>query len=764
MKQLVLDARSGELAVAEVPPPALRPGRLLVRTRASLVSAGTERLAVGFARQNLLAKARARPDLLRQTLAKVKRDGLAAAARTARARLDQPLALGYSAAGVVAGVGAGLEGRYSAGQRVAVAGAGVANHAELNLVPANLAAAVPTDVADEEACYATVCAVALHAVRQSRPALGAWCAVVGVGLVGQLAAQLLALSGVRVLALDFDAERLALATRLGANAACKLDEQDAGAVAAEATGGIGCDAVVIAAATTSSLPFETAAEVARDRAVVAVVGNTGTSFPYREYMNKELTVVVCRSYGPGRYDEDYESHGFRYPPGYVRWTETANLAAALAAMRPGSARRLDPAALTTHRFGFEDALAAYATIAGQEPHLGVLLKYADTPAPGDSPPARGAPSRTARWGAPSRSPAEGCLPARGAPSRSPAEGSCKPHPEAAKPSLPRRPAARCRLGVIGAGDHARSVLLPILAKLPACELHTVATARGLSAAHTQRRLGFRRATADADEIFEDEDIDAVVVAAPHSLHASQTTRALAAGKPVFVEKPLALNWQELRDVAAAAEASAAFLLVGFNRRFAPLALAAKAHLTASPGPRHVLMRVNAGPLPAGSWQGRTDEGGGRLLGEACHFIDLGAFLGGARVASVQAQAVPAAANGLCEDATIVLRLNNDSLATVFYTASGSPASGKELIEAYAGGDLARIEDFRRLSLWRKGRRQRRRQRQDKGHRTELAAFVAAVAAGGPPPVPLAEQLNASAATLAALDSVAAEEQVAVHAP
>lgn len=746
MKQLVLDASSGELAVAEVPPPALRPGRLLVRTRASLVSAGTERLAVGFARQNLLAKARARPDLLRQTLAKVKRDGLAAAVRTARARLDQPLALGYSAAGVVAGVGAGLEGRYSAGQRVAVAGAGVANHAELNLVPANLAAAVPADVADEEACYATVSAVALHAVRQSRPALGAWCAVVGVGLVGQLAAQLLALSGARVLALDFDAGRLALATRLGADAACQLDEQDAGAVAAEATGGLGCDAVVIAAATTSSLPFETAAEVARDRAVVVVVGNTGTSFPYREYMNKELTVVVCRSYGPGRYDEDYESHGFRYPPGYVRWTETANLATALAAMRPGSARRLDPAALTTHRFGFEDAPAAYATIAGQEPHLGVLLKYADTPAPGDSPPARGAPSRATR----SR--------------EAPAEGR-QTHPEAAKPSLPRRPAARCRLGVIGAGNHARSVLLPILAKLPACELHTVATARGLSAAQAQRRLGFRRATADADEIFEDGDIDAVVVAAPHSLHASQTTRALAAGKPVFVEKPLALNWQELRDVATAAEASTAFLLVGFNRRFAPLALAAKAHLAASPGPRHVLMRINAGPLPAGSWQGRTDEGGGRLLGEACHFIDLGAFLGDARVAAVQAQAVPAAANGLCEDATIVLRLDNDSLATVFYTASGPPASGKELIEAYAGGDLARIEDFRRLSLWRKSRLQRRRrQRQDKGHRAELAAFVAAVAAGGPPPVPLAEQLNASAATLAALDSVAAEEQVAVHAP
>lgn len=483
MKQLLLDSRSGEVTVAEVPPPALRPGRLLVRTSVSLVSAGTERLAVGFARQNLLAKARSRPDLVRQTLAKVKRDGLAAAARTVRARLGEPLALGYSAAGVVAGIGAGLEGRYSPGQRVAVAGAGVANHAELNLVPSNLAATVPADVADEEACYATVCAVALHAVRQSRPALGAWCAVVGVGLVGQLAAQLLRLAGVRVLALDFDAGRLALAARLGADAVCRLDQQDASGVAAAATDGLGCDAVVIAAATTSSLPFETAAEVARDRAVVAVVGNTGTSFPYREYMNKELTVVVCRSYGPGRYDDDYESHGLRYPPGYVRWTETANLAAALAAMRPSANRRLDAAALTTHRFDFKDAPAAYATIAGQEPHLGVLLKYAEAPAHAGALLARSAPPGTA------------------------AQGTRETLPATTKPR--QRRSGQCRLGVIGAGSYARSVLLPVLAKLPDCELHTVATARGLSAVHTQRRLGFRRATADADEIFEDADIDEI---------------------------------------------------------------------------------------------------------------------------------------------------------------------------------------------------------------------------------------------------------------
>lgn len=732
MKQLVLSAKTGDLTIAEVPSPALRRGHLLVRTRASLVSAGTERLTVGFAKKNLLAKAKARPDLARQTLAKLKRDGIAATAAAVRGRLDEALPLGYSAAGEVVAVGTGLEGRFRPGQQVAVAGAGVANHADLNLVPANLAAPVPAGVALEAACYATVGAIALHAVRQSRPEFGAWCAVVGVGLVGQLAAQFLTLSGVRVLALDFDADRLALAARLGADAVCDLGTQDAAAVAAATTENIGCDAVIIAAATSSSLPFETAAQVARDRAVVAVVGNTGTAFPYREFMAKELSLVVSRSYGPGRYDQDYETHGAIYPPGYVRWTETANLAAALDAMRPNRRMRLEPTVLTSHRFRFEAAPSAYAMIASeQEPHLGVVLQY------GGEAPAVGANAKVPQ------------------PPRRAAAAS-----RAASVSLRR--SGRCRLGVIGGGAYARTVLLPILAKLPGCELHTLATAQSISAAHTRQRLGFRRATANADEIFDDEDVDAVVVATPHSLHAKHAAQALAAGKPVLVEKPLALTRSELCAVAAAAEASTAFALVGFNRRFAPLAHAAAAHLGAIPGSRHVLLRVNAGPLPPDSWQRRQDEGGGRLVGEACHFIDLGAFLGGAPIAAVYAQAV--ATTDVCEDATVTLELGNGSLATVFYTALGDAAAGKELIEAYAGGGVARIEDFRRLTIAARGRTRRTRQRQDKGHAAQLQAFVAAVAAGGPPPVPWAEQLNASAATLAAVESLAAGTAVTVTAP
>lgn len=733
MKQLVLSPKTGELTVAEVPSPARTRGHLLVRTRASLVSAGTERLAVGFAKKGFLAKAKARPDLARQTLAKLKRDGIAATAAAIRARLDEALPLGYSAAGEVVAVGAGLEGRFHPGQRVAVAGAGHANHAEVNLVPANLAAPVPAGVDFEAACYATVGAIALHAVRQSRPEFGAWCAVVGVGLVGQLAAQFLALSGVRVLALDFDAERLALATRLGADAVCDLGAQDAAAVAAAATKNLGCDAVIIAAATPSSLPFETAAQVARDRAVVAVVGNTGTAFPYREFMAKELSLVVSRSYGPGRYDQDYETHGAIYPPGYIRWTETANLAAALEAMRPNRRLRLDPTALTSHRFRFEAAPSAYAMIAGDgEPHLGVVLQYDDE-----------------------------------APAIAPNSNAPQQHQAAAagrtESASPRRSASgRCRLGLIGGGTYARTVLLPILAKLPGCELHTLATAHGIGAAHTRQRLRFRRATANADEVFADEDVDAVIIATPHSLHAKQAAQALAAGKPVLVEKPLALTRSELSAVATAAEASNAFALVGFNRRFAPLARAATAHLAATPGSRHVLLRVNAGPLPPDSWQRRQDEGGGRLVGEACHFIDLGAFLGGAQIAAVTAQAVPMA--DLCEDATIVLELENGSLATVFYTALGDAAASKELIEAYAGGGVARIDDFRRLTLASRGRTRRTRQRQDKGHAAELQAFVAAVAAGGPAPVPWAEQVNSSAATLAAIESLASGARQPVGAP
>ena len=713
MKQIVQNARSGEFGLRTVPAPRVRPGHLLVRTRASLISAGTERLTVGFARKSLFEKARARPDLVRKTIGKARRDGLAETARAVMTRLDEPLPLGYSAAGVTVEVGAGLEGRYRPGQRVAVAGAGLANHAELNVVPDNLVAPVPDGVADEEACYATLCAIALHGVRLTRPELGAWCAVVGVGLVGQLAAQLLTLSGVRVLALDFDTGRLELAGRLGAEELYDLNGGDPRAAAMAATGGLGCDAVVIAAATESSAPFEAAAQVARDRAVISLIGYTGTAFPYREFMRKELTVTVSRSYGPGRYDPDYEARGLKYPPGFVRWTENENLKASLDLMRPGRSVRLDPGALTTHRFDFDHAEDAYALVmGGAEPHLGVLLRY-------DEPERQAYRLHAA--------------------------------PAAGRAFAKRE---RCILGVIGAGVFARTTLLPALKEVPDCELHTVVTSRGISAEHGQERFGFANATTDEDAVFDDPDVNAVLLATPHSLHARQTIRALDAGKHVFVEKPLALTREELLEVVAAAHRSPAFFQIGFNRRFAPLSLAAKAHLEKLPGRRHILVRVNAGQLPDDHWQRDADQGHGRILGEACHFIDLGAFLAGAPIVSVHADAT--AGGDPCEDVTITTELADGSLVTVFYTTLGDTACGKELIEIYAGSSVVRIEDFRRLTITGNGRVRKKRSygRQDKGHRAELRAFVEAVVAGGPPPIEETQLVNSSLATIAVPESLA----------
>ena len=724
MKQVVQNARSGKLTLRTVPDPRVKPGHLLVRTQASLISAGTERLAVRFSRKNLIEKARARPDLVRKTIGKVRRDGIAEAARTVMTRLDEPLPLGYSAAGVVVEVGAGLEGRYRPGQRIAVAGAGLANHAELNIVPDNLAAPVPDGVAQEEACYATLCAIALHGVRLARPELGAWCAVVGVGLVGQLAVQFLTLSGARVLALDFDPGRLALAERLGAETIYDLKGGDPHAAAMAATGGMGCDAVVIAAATESSAPFDTAAQVARDRALVTLVGYTGTAFPYREFMQKELTVTVSRSYGPGRYDPDYEARGMKYPPGFVRWTETENLKTSLDLMRPGRSPRLNPGALTTHRFDFNRAEDAYALVVdGAEPHLGVVLRY-------DEPE-----------------------------SEHPAD---RVHLASSARRRTFRARERCVLGVIGAGTFARTMLLPALKEMEDCELHTIVTSRGISAEHRQQRFGFARAATGEEAVFDNPDINAVLLATPHSLHASQTARAERRQARLRRKAPVPDAGRAPGDRRRGP------LLPGILpggvqpaiRAAQPRCQGASGH--AAGARRHILLRINAGQLPDESWQRDADEGHGRIIGEACHFIDLGAFLAGAPIVSVHAEA--AAGGDPCEDVTITCELADGSLVTVFYTALGDTAYGKELIEAYAGNGVVRIEDFRRLTIAGNGRIRKKSPRggQDKGHRAELQAFVKAVVAGGPPPVEEARLVNSSLATIAAVESLGRGARIALE--
>jgi len=718
MKQVIQSRRSGRLALKEVPAPSVKPGHVLVRTRASLISAGTERMVIDFARKNLAGKARARPDLVKKVIDKAKRDGIAATLQTVMARLDEPLPLGYSAAGEVVAVGDGLEGVFRVGERVAMAGAGVANHGEMNVVPRNLAAAIPDDITDEEASFGTLGAIAMHAVRNLDAGLGDVVAVLGCGLVGQMAAQFLSLAGARVIALDYDQSRLDLAAGLGAELALNLGKDSSGEHVRALTGGRGCDAVLIAAATESSEPFETAAAMARDRARVVMVGLTGTAFPYAEFMKKELNIIVSRSYGPGRYDEDFESRGVKYPEGWVRWTETENLTEALRLMSRARRQRLDVGALITHRFAFGEAEAAYDLVTGGgTPHLGVVLTYPDD-----------------------------------------AGNLVRPD---FKPVASGMTAEGCVLGVIGAGNFAKTVLLPELKRLGQVQFHTIATQSGATADHGRQQFGFAHAAADPMMVLDTPEINAIVIATRHDSHASLAARALAAGKSVWVEKPLALTLDELNAVIEARNAgpddTGAFFQVGFNRRFAPTAMRLQSALARQSGAKVVMVRVNAGAIDADHWV-HTAEGGGRILGETCHFIDFARFLMGSPICSVQANAAQVT-DGACDDVSISLRFADGGLANVLYTARGSSGASKERIEAHAGGASYVIEDFRALEVSGDAGTESWKGAQDKGFRGALTAFAEAVVTGGPAPVTEAELIETSAATIAVLESLRSGERV-----
>lgn len=712
MKQVIQNARSGKLSLKDVPEPRVRSGSLLIRTRASLISAGTERMVIDFARKSLVGKAKERPDLVRKVMEKASRDGLAATFKAVLARLDEPLPLGYSAAGEVVEVGGGLEGSFSVGQRVAMAGAGLANHAELNVVPRALVAPIPDDVSFEDASFGTLASIALAGVRNLGVGLGDVVAVLGVGLVGQLAAQLLTLQGARVIAVDMNAGRLALAKSLGAELTWSLADAGLPEAVAALTGGRGCDGILVAAATESSEPLELAAEIARDRAPVVMVGKTGTEFPYAAFMKKELTLMVSRSYGPGRYDDAFEMRGVRYPVGWVRWTESDNLAETLRLMSPKLPRRLDAASLITHRFPIGDAETAYGLVTDADtPSLGVVLTY---------------------------------------------EGATAPKAVAALPkALPRADAPnKCILGVIGAGNFARAMLLPQLARMPGVELSMLATTRGHTAAHGMETFNFARGSTDAQEILDDPHVNAVLIATRHSDHADFTARALAAGKSVLVEKPLALTHRQLSHVWDVRSRSKAFFTVGFNRRFAPMAVEMRRHLAAHSGPKMLLLRVNAGALPSESWVNAETEGGGRILGELCHFIDLARFLAGSPITAVEAQAAQVT-HGVADDVTVTLNFADGSLATILYTALGDSAFSKERFECFADGTVVALDNFLTLSVTSGGRTRTTKARmgQDKGHGAELAAFAAAVQAGGPAPIPEEELIETSLATILVLESL-----------
>ena len=689
--------------MVDAPLPSLKPGWILVANRASLISAGTERTKVELGAKNLAQKARARPDLLKKVVDRARSEGIGSALSAARERLDALSPLGYSSAGTVIRVGAGVEG-IAPGDRVACGGGGFATHAEVIAVPRNLIAAVPDGVPFESAAYATVGAIALHGVRRAEAQLGERVGVIGLGLVGQLAVRILAAGGCTLIGVDLDPNAVELAASGGARA-FERDRDGLQSSVLEATGGLGLDSVLVCAAATSSDPVRLASELARDRGRVVIVGDVPIEADRALFYEKELELRLSRSYGPGRYDRDYEERGRDLPPAYVRWTEQRNMQAFLDLVASGA---VDPSPLTTHRFPVEQAERAYALLTddrGEERPFGILLEYAYEERP------------------------------------------AAPTPHSAR----RSGAGTARIGLIGAGSFARATLLPALRDAGA-ELAAVASGGGLTATDVATRFGFERAGDSADEILADDSIDAVVIATRHASHAQLTASALRTGKAVFVEKPLAIDRDGLAEVEEAL-APDSLLMVGFNRRFAPLAVQLRNELEAVASPT-LLARVNAGPLPADHWAHDPEDGGGRLIGEGCHFVDLLSYLSGGPTVVVHALAVPHPQRPLeCSDEVVAtLRFGNGGVGTLVYTGGGDPRLPKERIEAFGGGLAAVLDDFRRLELSRGGKRRVTKQRQDKGHKAELARFLAAVRGEAEAPA-VSTYLDSTRATLALVDSL-----------
>ncbi len=703
MRQVTYRPRDGAVAVVDVPSPQLRPGWLLVGNRYSLISAGTERGKLRFGQQSLIGKARSRPDLVRTVIDKARVEGVRRTMAVARDRLDALAPIGYSSAGIVKAVGAGVRG-FGPGDRVACGGAGWANHAEVVAVPENLGARVPEGVELADAAYATVGAIALHGIRQSEVSVGDHVGVVGLGLVGQLTVQILIAAGCKVIGIYLDARAIELAADAGAS----TFERNAGALEQKvlaASADIGLDCVLVCASTESPDPVQLATRLTRSRGRVVVVGNVPIVAPWALVYEKELEFRLSRSYGPGRYDREYEERGRDLPPEYVRWTEQRNMVAFLDLVASG---RVRPSALTTHRFPIERGADAYDIVSGKSGArvrpFGVLLEYELDGEAHDQPP----------------------------------------------PAHQRSLTKEVRLGLIGAGAFARATLVPALAGLPV-KLRAVASETGLSAADAAERLGFERAAASPDEIFEDESIGAVMIATRHSSHAPLAAAALRAGKAVFVEKPLALSEGELAPLEDALVGGGP-LMVGFNRRFAPLTQRLHDEFLGLPD-RVILARVNAGPLDDDHWMHDQEEGG-RLLGEGCHFVDLLTHLVGSPPRTVSAFACAQSKRPLeCSDSIVAnLSFADGSVASLLYSGAGDSRLPKERIEAFGGGVAAVLDDFRRLEIYRGGKRTTHKQRQDKGHRAQVARFIAV--ASGHAEAPSADSyLISTRATFAVAESL-----------
>jgi len=704
MKQVLQNRKTGRPFVGEVPVPALQRGRVLVRTVASLISAGTERAAVELVSKGLVQEARQRPDLVKAVVAKVKNEGLLNTFASVRDKMAASQALGYSAAGIVAAVGEDVS-EFQVGDRVACAGVGFASHAEVLSVPKNLCVHLPEGVSFESGAYGTLGAIALQGVRLAEPTLGESVVVIGLGLVGQLTIQLLKANGCRVFGLDLDQTRVALALELGADKAAVSSETSAKEIETW-TRGHGADAVLITAATDSNEPVELAARVSRLKGRVIIVGMTGMNIPRQPFFSRELKLVISMSYGPGRYDPEYEERGHDYPLPYVRWTEKRNIESFLELI---AEQRINVERLTTHRFPIAEADRAYQLISGElrEPNLGVVLNY---------DPEVEVVRKISLGAAPVRKSEQSIV-----------------------------------LGVIGAGGYVPAMLLPHF-KTEGVEFRSIATASGISAHDVGKRFGFAYAVSSAEEVLNAAEVNLIVVGTRHDLHAELARKALERNKHVFVEKPLALSDEQLDAVLEAAGSSTGRLMVGFNRRFSPLAQRAKAFFNDRDTPLSMLYRVNAGRIPKEHWTQNREEGGGRIVGEVCHFIDLMQFLAGAPPVSVFAESVSAKSSKIvdADSVFITLRFADGSNGAVAYLSEGDKGLAKERLEIFGGGRVFVLDDFRRATLYKDGREEQVvLKAPDKGQQAQ----VRAVCKGGIAPISLDEIAATTRATFRVLDSL-----------
>jgi predicted dehydrogenase/threonine dehydrogenase-like Zn-dependent dehydrogenase len=690
LKQILQSLKSGAIEIAEVPVPLVSRGSLLIRTSKTLVSAGTERMLVEFGKAGWIEKARQQPDKVRMVLDKIKTDGLQQTLGAVLNKLDQPVPLGYCNVGRVAEVGPGVLG-FAVGDRVVSNG----KHAEVVSVPLNLCAKVPDNVSDEEAAFTVLGAIALQGIRLVQPTLGEAVVVTGLGLIGLMTVQLLRANGCRVLGLDFDPEKLAIARQFGADVVDLSAGQDPVAAAEVFSRGRGVDAVIVTAATQSNEPMHQAALMSRKRGRIVLVGVTGLELSRDDFFKKELTFQVSASYGPGRYDPNYEEKGQDYPVGFVRWTEQRNFEAVLDMLASGA---VDVKPLIAHRFAISEAEKAYELVGGAGPSLGILLTY-----PGMEI------SQGARTVSPNPS-----VTARGP-----------------KPETTVYPA---RLSFLGAGNYATAVLIPAF-KAAGADLRSVASSAGVSGLHAGRKYGFAETTTDGDQLFTDPATNGVVITTRHDSHARFVLQALRAGKHVFVEKPLCLTLEELAEIEAAYRTSS-ILMVGFNRRFSPPVQKIKSLLQGVGGPKSMVMMVNAGAIAADHWTQDLDVGGGRIIGEACHFIDLLRFLAGVPIISHRRMTMDTATQ---DTVTLQLDFADGSMGTVHYFANGPKSFPKERLEVFAAGGVLQLDNYRRLTGfgW-PGFKKMNMWRQDKGQNACAKAFVEAIRQSAYSPIPVEE--------------------------